>query len=63
MRRALDTTENTGMAVYYDHRPSLHPPNKQPAGKRIEVFGLVEDVLAIVPTVDHMINQPLIDRS
>ena len=43
MRRALDTTENTGMAVYYDHGPSLHPTNKQPAGKRLALWALARD--------------------
>jgi sialate O-acetylesterase len=43
MRRALDTTENTGMAVFYDHGPSLHPPNKQPAGKRLSLWALARD--------------------
>jgi len=43
MRRALDTTENTGMAVYYDHGPSLHPTNKQPAGKRLSLWALARD--------------------
>jgi len=43
MRRALKTTENTGMAVFYDHGPSLHPPNKQPAGKRLSLWALARD--------------------
>jgi len=43
MRRTLDTTENTGMAVYYDHGPSLHPTNKQPAGKRLSLWALARD--------------------
>ena len=43
MRRALDTTENTGMAVYYDYGPSLHPANKQPAGKRLSLWALAKD--------------------
>jgi len=43
MRRALDTTENTGMAIYYDHGPSLHPANKQPAGKRLSLWALARD--------------------
>jgi len=43
MRRALDTTENTGMAVYYDHGPSLHPTNKQLAGKRLSLWALARD--------------------
>ena len=43
MRRALDTTENTGMAVFYDYGPSLHPKNKQPAGKRLSLWALAKD--------------------
>ena len=43
MRRALDLTENTGMAVYYDHGPSLHPMNKQPAGERLALWALAKN--------------------
>lgn len=43
MRRALDATENTGMAVFYDHGPSLHPENKQPAGERLALWALAKD--------------------
>jgi sialate O-acetylesterase len=43
MRRALDTTENTGMAIFYDYGPSLHPENKQPAGKRLSLWALAKD--------------------
>jgi len=43
MRRALDLTENTGMAVYYDYGPSLHPGNKQPAGERLALWALAKD--------------------
>jgi sialate O-acetylesterase len=43
MRRALDLTENTGMAVYYDYGPSLHPNNKQPAGERLALWALAKD--------------------
>jgi len=43
MRRALDATENTGMAVFYDHGPSLHPEKKQPAGKRLALWALAKD--------------------
>lgn len=43
MRRTLETTENTGMAVTYDHGPSLHPTNKQAAGKRLSLWALARD--------------------
>lgn len=43
MRRALDQTEKTGMAVFYDYGPSLHPRNKQPAGERLSRWALARD--------------------
>lgn len=43
MRRSLDLSENTGMAVYYDYGPSLHPANKQPAGQRLALWALAKD--------------------
>jgi len=43
MRRALDLAENTGMAVYYDYGPSLHPKNKQPAGERLALWALAKN--------------------
>lgn len=43
MRRALDLTENTGMAIFYDHGPSLHPENKKPAGERLALWALAKD--------------------
>jgi len=43
MRRALDLTENTGMAVFYDYGPSLHPENKKPAGERLALWALAKD--------------------
>lgn len=43
MRRTLDTTENTGMAVFYDYGPSLHPENKHPAGRRLAFWALAKD--------------------
>ena len=43
MRRALDKTENTGMAVFYDYGPDLHPENKEPAGQRLSLWALAKD--------------------
>lgn len=43
MRRALATTENTGMAVFYDHGPSLHPHDKRYAGERLALWALAKD--------------------
>ncbi len=43
MRRALATTQNTGMAVFYDHGPSLHPDNKKIAGERLALWALAKD--------------------
>ncbi|MGB0596518.1 MAG: serine hydrolase [Rubripirellula sp.] len=43
MRRALATTQNTGMAVFYDHGPSLHPHDKQYAGQRLALWALAKD--------------------
>lgn len=43
MRRALMTTDNTGMAVFYDHGPSLHPDNKKIAGQRLALWALAND--------------------
>jgi len=43
MRRALDKTENTGMAIFYDYGPGLHPENKEPAGQRLSLWALAKD--------------------
>ena len=43
MRRALDITENAGMAVFYDYGPSLHPEIKKPAGDRLALWALAKD--------------------
>ena len=39
-RRALQTTPNTGMAVFYDYGPSLHPPIKRASGRRLALWAL-----------------------
>lgn len=43
MRRALQEVENAGMAVFYDHGPSLHPDNKRVAGERLALWALAKD--------------------
>ncbi|MDA7925789.1 serine hydrolase [Mariniblastus sp.] len=43
MRRALDHSVNTGMAVFYDYGPSLHPPEKRHAGERLSLWALAKD--------------------
>ena len=43
MRRVLDTTENTGMAVFYDYGPEVHPPLKEPVGTRLALWALAKD--------------------
>ena len=43
MRRALDLSENTGMAVFYDYGPSLHPHEKRYAGERLSLWALAKD--------------------
>jgi hypothetical protein len=58
MRRALGTTENTGMAVFYDHGPSLHPENKQPAGERLALWALAKDY----GRKDLVYSGPLLDK-
>ncbi|MBL7219309.1 MAG: hypothetical protein ISS69_04280 [Phycisphaerae bacterium] len=39
-RRALQLTPNTGMAVFYDYGPSLHPPKKRAAGHRLALWAM-----------------------
>ena len=39
-RRALAITPNTGMAVFYDYGPSLHPPRKRAAGRRLALWAM-----------------------
>jgi len=39
-RRALALVPNTGMAVFYDYGPSLHPPKKRAAGKRLALWAM-----------------------
>lgn len=43
MRRVLDVSKNTGMAVFYDYGPSLHPENKEPAGHRLVLWALAKN--------------------
>ena len=43
MRRALEQTVNTGMAVFYDYGPSLHPTEKRYAGERLSLWALAKD--------------------
>lgn len=43
MRRALKRSVNTGMAVFYDYGPSLHPTEKRPAGERLSLWALAKD--------------------
>ncbi|MCF7848245.1 MAG: hypothetical protein K9M45_05285 [Kiritimatiellales bacterium] len=43
MRRVLDVTENTGMAVFYDYGPEVHPPIKEPVGTRLALWALAKD--------------------
>ena len=43
MRRALEQSPNTGMAVFYDHGPSLHPEEKRYAGERLSLWALAKD--------------------
>ena len=43
MRRALEKTVNTGMAVFYDYGPSLHPTEKRYAGERLSLWALAKD--------------------
>jgi hypothetical protein len=43
MRRVLQVTANTGMAVFYEYGPSLHPEEKEPAGQRLALWALARD--------------------
>jgi len=42
-RRALEITENTGMAIFWEEGPGLHPADKQLAGKRLALLALAKD--------------------
>ncbi|MBF0199114.1 MAG: hypothetical protein HQL32_15465 [Planctomycetes bacterium] len=42
-RRALDITENTGMAIFWEEGPGLHPAGKELAGKRLALLALAKD--------------------
>lgn len=43
MRRTMNSVDNTGMAVFYDHGPNLHPEEKQVAGERLALWALARD--------------------
>ena len=58
MRRALDLTENTGMAICYDHGPSLHPENKEPFGQRLALLALTNEY----ERKDIVPSGPLLDK-
>ncbi len=58
MRRALNTTENTGMAVFYDYGPGLHPENKEPSGQRLALWALAKDY----GRKDLVYSGPLLDE-
>ena len=42
-RRSVDTIENSGIAVFYDYGPAVHPPNKEPSGQRLALWALAKD--------------------
>jgi sialate O-acetylesterase len=42
-RRALEITENTGMAIFWEEGPGLHPHDKQLAGERLALLALAKD--------------------
>jgi len=43
MRRAVEITENTGMAIFWEEGPGLHPKDKQLAGERLALIALARD--------------------
>ena len=42
-RRALEITENTGMAIFWEQGPGLHPADKSLAGKRLSLLALAKN--------------------
>jgi len=42
-RRSVEIVENSGIAVFYDYGPAVHPPNKEPCGKRLALWALAKD--------------------
>jgi len=42
-RRALEITENTGMAIFWEEGPGLHPADKELAGKRLALLALAKN--------------------
>ena len=61
MRRTVKTVENSGMAVFYDHGPSVHPVNKQVAGERLGILALAKDygrdIVCCGPMLDQVTTQ------
>ena len=61
MRRTVKTVENSGMAVFYDHGPSVHPVNKQVAGERLALLALAKDYGRDIVCCGPMLDQVTIE--
>ncbi|WP_157473693.1 sialate O-acetylesterase [Lentisphaera araneosa] len=57
-RRALEITENTGMAIFWEQGPGLHPADKSLAGKRLALLALAKDY----GQTDLVYSGPLLDQ-
>jgi len=57
MRRVLGSVDHTGMAVFYDYGPDLHPENKRVAGERLALWALAKDY-----GKDIVCSGPLLDQ-
>lgn len=57
-RRALEITENTGMAIFWEEGPGLHPKDKSLAGKRLALLALAHDY----GQSDLVYSGPLLDE-